>query len=267
MMTTNHVRIVTRTIRIVMTVVMIMLGTVAGSRTALAQVTPCDPCSLVGVTPWGAISEQSTTVNFGSSCSFTIYYKVRHCIDTYEVKIDRIVNANPPECDWMTQEEVASLAIGSLLKNELIAAPALPMPGEHGAKRLKIIKPRCWRRITASPVCTGDGSYAPGTIVGCSSTDCCTNMMWVERDWCDGLTFYNVDPTGYPKLHNVWPSTANSAMDDAYNKWISQFEPTACATCAVPPALDGACIMGCHDNLMSRYNYLMQRFAQKFFEP
>lgn len=268
MMPTNHERHVARMIRFVMIIAMIVTGMMVEHHTAVAQPsTPCDPCSLVAITPWGSIPEQSVTVTLGSGCSFTVYYKIRHCIDTYEVKIDRIVNANPPECDWMTQEEVASLAIGNMLKNNLIGAPALPQPGEHGAKRLRIIKPRCWRRITAIPACTGDGSYASGTIVGCSSMDCCSNMMWVERDWCDALTFVKIDASAYPILNNVYPSTANSPMDVAYNDWVSQFEPTTCEVCAEPLRLEGACISGCHEDMMARHNYLMQRFLQKLYKP
>lgn len=272
MMSTNHERIAARMIRVVMIAIVIVMGMMANHRTVRAQEltpsTPCDPCSLTDRTPWAAITEQSTVVTLGSGCSFTVYYKVRHCIDCYEVKVDRIVNSNPPACDWLTQEEVASLAIGFMLNNNLIGAPALPQPGEHGAKCLKIIKPRCWRKVVSPNDCPSyDGSYSPGTIVGCSSTDCCTNVLWVERDWCDGLRFLDLRATDYINKFHSAPGPAETAEEDAYRLWANQFLSWECEFCGPGSLTEVKCIFGCNESLLGRYNYLMQRFLQKLYKP
>lgn len=266
---TIHERIASRMLRFVMVAIVTVTGMMTSPLMAQESPlppTPCDPCSQTDRTPWAAIAEQSVTVTLGSGCSFTVYYKIRFCIDCHEVKIDRIVNANPPECDWMTQEEVASLAIGFMLKNNLIGAPALPQPGEHGAKCLKVIKPKCWRRVVSPNDCTGDGPYAPGTIVGCSSLDCCTNVLWVERDWCDDLRFLDIGASDYAFEHNVRPGIVGSAEDVAYLMWMSQFDPGTCDFCGGTMS-PGKCISGCQEHLMARYNYLMQRFLQKLYKP
>jgi len=271
MMSTIHERVVSHMLRFVMIAVTITTGIMVSPGTSMAQeppaVMPCDPCQVTGVTPWASVAEQSVSVPVGADCSFTIYYKARRCGDCYEVKIDRIVNTNPPACNWLTQEEAASLVIGSMLKNELIGAPTIPQNVQDGVHCVKIIKPRCWRTIISPNDCPGtDGSYSLGTIVGCSSEDCCTNVLWVERDWCNGLRFLNLDASAYPFKHGVSFDNKGSAETIAWVAWLWQFEPLPCSFCgAIQPP--GKCIAGCYENLMGRYNYLMQRFLQKLYKP
>lgn len=265
---TIHERIASRMLRFVMVAIVTVTGMMTNPLMAQESpyATPCDPCQETGIIPWTSVTEQSASVSVGTDCSFTIYYKARRCGDCYEVKIDRIDNTTSPACDWLTQEEAASLVIGGMLRNELIGAPTIPQTVQDGVHCVKIIKPRCWRRVVSPNDCTGDGSYAPGTIVGCSSDDCCTNVLWVERDWCNGLRFLDLDASAYPFKHDVSFDAPASAENVVWIDWISQFEPLRCNFCGVsqPP---GKCIAGCYEHLMARYNYLMQRFLQKLSKP
>lgn len=282
-----------RMTRSAMAVVILVMFSVLLSSPVSAQTiqTPCEACKPPGADmPWGAVVPQTVVVLVGE-CSFTVHVKVRKCIgdDCKEIKIERVDN-NAGTCAWLTAEEMQALAVGAMVREDLLGLG--PPSGTRGSQCWRVMRPRCWRKVGSTPPCPPEDSGIPsGSAVPCSNEQCCSNVMWVTRDWCDQLFFIRARPEDHADHHGVRDGeiVPNSAMDDARKVWDNQFKRQYCSFCGSyynslvnkdgtaspegkggdkmlgPQYPSGPCVFGCSEDIIGRHDEVLERFLERLF--
>ncbi len=253
--------------------------------------TPCNACKPPGADmPWEAVVPQTVVVLVGE-CSFTVHVKVRKCIgdDCKEIKIERVDN-NAGTCTWLTAEEMQALAVGTMIRDDMLGLG--PPSGTRGSQCWRVMRPRCWRKVGSVPPClTEDSGIPAGTVVPCAKEECCSNVMWVTRDWCDNLFFIRARPEDHADHHGIRDGeiVPGTEREDVMKEWDNQFKRQYCAFCvsdnnslmnrdgnAVPEGKGGdkmlgpqypslPCVFGCSEDIIGRHNEVYERFLERLF--